>query len=107
MRHRRTCAARADLHHAVQRHVAHLAPERLGESRPVGVVADVLAVREHDRVNGPERAGVVGEVVQKGIIACLQGWVMLSPLKPMRCAAVSSSGRASTPRPSFVRSISR
>ena len=101
VRHGRPGAAGADLHHR-RAASGHAAAERLGEARPVGVVADPPAVPQHDRVDRAQRPRVVRELVSSGITACLQGWVMFSPSKPIRSAAVSSSGRASTPRPSCV-----
>jgi hypothetical protein len=65
MRHRRPCAAGAELDRAVLAHVRQAAPNALGEAPPIGVVADPPAVLEHHGVDGAQRPRVVGQGVQQ------------------------------------------
>ena len=106
-RHRRAGAAGAELHRPAQRHVRQLPPEALGEAGAIRVVADPLAAAQHHGVHRAQRPASGDSSDSSGTTACLQGWVMFSPSKPIRSAASSSSGNASAPRPSSVRSISR
>lgn len=57
-------AARAELHHALQRHVGQAAGEGGGEAGDVRVVADGPAVLEDDGVDRAERLGLRIERVQ-------------------------------------------
>ena len=54
-------AAGAELHHAPARRIHQLAPEALGEARPVGVVPDRAPVLEHHGVDGAERPRIGGQ----------------------------------------------
>ncbi|CAM2155261.1 conserved hypothetical protein [Paraburkholderia tropica] len=65
VRDRRARAARTQLHHRFERHVGQAALEGAREPRPVGVVADALAVAQQHRVDGAQRAGVVREFVEQ------------------------------------------
>ena len=72
MGHCRAGAARAHLHHALARRVGQAAPKALGEAA-VGVVADAPAIAQHHGVHRADAACLGGEVVEQGMIACLQG----------------------------------
>jgi hypothetical protein len=97
----RARAACADLHYAIERHVAHLAPKRLGESGPVGVVADALALREHDRVDSAKRTGVVGELVEKCNDRLFAGVRDVETVEPRALNAGQEIGQSLDAKPQF------
>jgi hypothetical protein len=93
MGHRRARAAGTHLHDALAaRPSSH--GESLRQTQAIGVVADALAVLEHHGVHRADAAGFRRQFVEQRMIACLHGKVMFSPVKFMRSAACSRSGRA-------------
>ncbi len=58
-------AAGAKLHHAFERHVRQATLEGAGETGPVGVVADPLAVFQQYRVDGAQGARVIRQFVEQ------------------------------------------
>src|SRR6202049_819040 len=66
MRDAQPRAAGAELHHVVAWGIRKAASETFGEAKPIRIVADPLAILQHDRVNGSERTRVVRQIVEKG-----------------------------------------
>ena len=108
MRHGRAGAARAELHHPVALGVRQAARKPSAKPEQSVLWPMRLPSRSTTVFTAPERPRVRPTARRSsGITACLQGWVMLSPAKPVRSAAASNSGSASAPSPSRSRSISR
>ena len=63
--HGAACPAGTELHHPIQPHIRQPTPERGGETRCIGVVADPLAVLQHHGVHGADCTGVVGDFMQQ------------------------------------------
>jgi hypothetical protein len=76
------------------RHVLQATAKAFGKTQAIGVVADALAVLEHHGVHRADAPGFRRQFVEQRMIACLHGKVMFSPVKFMRSAACSRSGRA-------------
>jgi hypothetical protein len=95
-----------ELNYAIAADIGQFSPETLCEAPPIGIVPDAATVFQNDGVDGTECSCVGRELIKQGITACLQGWVILTPPKPNRSAAVRISGRERASRPSTSRSIS-
>ena len=102
----RARATRAEKHDGVALGPCHVAAKRFRKSPPIGVVTDGCRLLEDDRIDGTERSGIVGQVVESGTIACLQGWVTFSPANPSACTKANRSGRSLNPSSRTSRSKS-
>jgi hypothetical protein len=103
MRDRAAGTARAELHDTVPGRVGEVLGEAARESGRVGVVAAGGAIVEHDRVDGAEDPGLVGQLVEVPDHLLLEGVREVQAPVPQRASPVEQVGQVAGRQAPFAR----